>query len=749
MKRYGLHTLFIWLLLALGAALAAEDPIDVNQAFQFEGVTVDNGQPVVRWRIADGYYLYQKRFSFRADKGAVTPDFPPPDIKDDPIFGKTPVYHKEVAIPLKIEGASGPVRLTVKYQGCWEGGVCYPPQTRTVTVELPQSATPAQNDANPLAALEKLITPQDAQDGPLPVEQAFRFTSKREGNRLILDWTIAPKYYLYRDRIKLVPRGELKLGDFTLPPADTKDDPIFGKTQVYHNRLTLTVPVEGSGTVTVKYQGCWEGGVCYPPQEKQLTVKAKTSPTPSAQGETAAQPGSESHAPTGATGTAPAAQSEAAAPAQSDTDRITDALKHSGFWAVIGLFFVFGLLLAFTPCVFPMVPILSSIIVGQGEQMNARKGFVLSLTYVLAMALAYTAAGVIAGLFGANLQAALQNPWVLGTFALVFVALALSMFGFYELQLPAGLQTRINALANRQQGGTLTGVAIMGVLSALIVGPCVAPPLAGALIYIGQTGDAVLGGAALFAMAMGMGLPLIVAGTLGAKYLPRAGGWMDSVKAVFGVVMLGLALWIAERILPDWLTVLLAALLIITSAIYMGALEPVDGKSGWWKLWKGLGFALLVWGVLLLVGLARGTPDLLTPLKGLNGGSTATTTAQPGHFEFQRINSLDELKAQLGKGKPVLLDFYADWCVSCKEMERFTFSDPQVQALMKRFVALQADVTANRPEHKALMKALGVIGPPAILFFDPQGREIRALRVVGTKSPEAFAAILRQALGQR
>ncbi len=718
------------LLLTL-SAWAGGDPIDVDKAFQFQGVELENGQPTARWKIARGYYLYRERFGFAADRGQVEARYPKPDIKDDPIFGKTPVYHNTVAIPLRITGASGAVQLTIKYQGCWEGGVCYPPQTRKVTVNVPAQAAQARDGGdNPLAAIAAMIEPEPSgNDGPLPVERAFSLSHTQTDGTLTLNWQIAPGYYLYQDKIKLVPKGSLKLGDFQLPKADIKDDPIFGKTPVYHNGLTLKVPVSGNGSLEVRYQGCWEGGVCYPPQKQTIEIQSASAASPS-------QPTADSRS-----GATPAA-------AQSETDRITDTLKHSGFWVVIGTFFVFGLLLAFTPCVFPMIPILSSIIVGQGDSITPRKAFILSLTYVLAMALAYTAAGVLAGLFGANLQAALQNPWVLGAFSLVFVALALSMFGFYELQLPAGLQSRINALANKQQGGTLTGVAIMGVLSALIVGPCVAPPLAGALIYIGQTGDAVLGGAALFAMSLGMGLPLIVAGTLGGKYLPRAGGWMDAVKGVFGVVMLALALWIAERILPDWLVVLLAAALLITSAVYMGALEPVGDRSGWWKLWKGLGLALLVWGVLMLVGVARGTPDLLTPLKGLGNGNSAMSSTSAETLDYTYIDSLDELKAHLGKSRPVLLDFYADWCISCKEMERFTFSDPTVQALMKRFVLLKADVTDNRPEHKALMKAMNVIGPPAILFFDPQGNEIRALRVVGTKTPEEFAAILRRALGE-
>ncbi len=720
---------FLTLLIGLAISLnlwAAKDPIDVDKAFTFEGVVIENNQPVAKWKVAKGYYLYQERFSFSAPNTEITPRYPKAELKDDPIFGKTPVYHDQVAIPLLIKTDNSTIELTVKYQGCWEGGVCYPPQTRKVTLTLPNAPAKQQGgEAPPLAAIAQLITPETQNNHPLPVEQAFTFTSQQSGDTLVLQWRIQPQYYLYQDKIKLIPSDGLTLGTLTLPPAEVKDDPVFGQTQVYHDQLALKIPFSGSGTLTVHYQGCWEGGVCYPPQQKTLQIQAsaaQVTPTPADM------------------------RTDTPSVQLSETDQITEALKNSSFWVVIGTFFIFGLLLSLTPCVFPMIPILSSIIVGQGESITPRKAFILSLVYVLAMALAYTAAGVLAGLFGANLQAALQNPWVLGAFALVFVALALSMFGFYELQLPAGLQSRINALANKQQGGTLTGVAIMGVLSALIVGPCVAPPLAGALIYIGQTGDAVLGGLALFAMSMGMGLPLIIAGTLGGKYLPRAGGWMDAVKAVFGVVMLGVALWLAERILPGWLVILLAALLLITSAVYMGALEPVGEKSGWWKLWKGMGLVLLAWGVLLLIGLARGTPDLLTPLKPT--GSTALNTQPAKKLNYTYINSTADLKKYIGQGKPVLLDFYADWCISCKEMERFTFTDPQVQALMNQFILLKADVTDNLPEHKALMKTLGVIGPPAILFFDPQGNERKALRVIGVKSPEDFSAILREALGQ-
>jgi len=411
---------------------------------------------------------------------------------------------------------------------------------------------------------------------------------------------------------------------------------------------------------------------------------------------------------------------------------------------IIAVFFGFGLLLAFTPCVFPMIPILSGIIAGQGAGLTTRKAFVLSLVYVLAMALTYTLVGVLAGLLGANLQAAFQNPWILTAFALVFVGLALSMFGFYELQLPSSLQSKLAELSNRQQGGTLIGVAIMGLLSALIVGPCVAPPLFGALIYIGHTGDALLGGLALFALSLGMGVPLILIGTSVGRYLPRAGAWMNTVKAVFGVALLGVAILMLERLLPPALAMVLWALLLICSAVYMGALNQLQpGANAWFKLWKGLGLVLLIYGALMLIGAAAGGRDTLQPLRGLIPGGGVE------QLGFKRIKSVADLERELAQarsdGQPVLLDFYADWCVSCQEMERYTFSDPSVMAELRRFVRLQADVTANDAEDRALIQGrFGLPGPPAILFFDRAGRELTHFRLVGFKPAEPFARHLRQ-----
>jgi thiol:disulfide interchange protein DsbD len=570
----------------------------------------------------------------------------------------------------------------------------------------------------------------------LDPEQAFVVSARMSSpQQIVLKWQIAEGYYLYQQRLKFnVATGTAKLGAPIFPPSKTKDDPSFGKVEIYEHSLEVKLPVENLGAASelvlnISYQGCASAGLCYPPIEKTLPLIV----------------------PQGAVNSVSPAPSVVAKPAPveniSEQDRITRLLENSSVWYSLLMFFGFGLLLSFTPCVFPMIPILSSIIVGEGKHVTTRRAFIMSLTYVLAMAFTYSIAGVFAGLLGENLQAAFQNPWIISAFALVFVALSLSMFGFYELQMPSFIQTKLTHVSNKQQGGSLFGVAIMGLLSALIVGPCVAAPLAGALIYIGQTGNAVFGGFALFALSMGMGIPLILIGTSSGHVLPRAGEWMDGVKAIFGVLLLVVAIWMLERVLPPVLSLLLWASLLIVSAIYMGAVDNLGaGVTGWRKLWKGFGIILLVYGILQLIGVASGNYDRFQPLKFQN--LMSSSHAASGETQFKRIKGMEALQQELAQArdKIVMLDFYADWCVSCKEMETLTFNDPSVQQALKNVILLQTDVTANDAQDKALYKQFNLFGPPAILFFKQQ-QEQQAARIIGFMPAAEFRQHLSKITG--
>ncbi len=730
---------FAGLIMAIIAFLplsSQADLLQVDEAFELLEPKVEDGKLQVEWKIADDYKLYKDKMSFSATNITLEPAvFSKTKTVDDPIFGKTDVFNKKAIATLAYSGDVTRTELTVKYQGCADKlGVCYPPQTRKFFVDLPEKSAqtlPAGQTStfSSLGELNNLLQGGNASNELLPADKAFQFLQTFENGQVVLNWTIAQGYHLYKDKIKTkIVEGNAELGALQLPDAIEIDDPVFGKTKVFHDQLRATLPftnLSNTVTVEVEYQGCSaDAGVCYPPEKKTFSVNAdQISENTSA-------------APVLATAqTQPAGE-------LSETDQIADTLKNSSVWIVILTFFVFGLLLSLTPCVFPMIPILSSIIAGQGDQITTRRAFTMSLVYVLAMSITYTVAGVLAGLFGENLQAAFQNPWIIGSFSVIFVLLALSMFGFYELQLPSSLQSKLTNISNKQEGGKLTGVAIMGFLSALIVGPCVAPPLAGALIYIGQTGDALLGGTALFAMSMGMGVPLLLLGTSAGKLLPRAGAWMDNVKAVFGVMLIGVAIWMASRILPAEITMALWALLLITSAVYMGAFNSVAEKSGWIKLFKGLGLVMFIYGLALFIGMLAGSKDTLQPLKVLQGGGSAAVAEQK--LDFQKIKSSEDLDKIVASGQPVMLDFYADWCVSCKEMEQFTFSDAQVQAALSGVTLLKADVTANDDIDKALMKRFGIVGPPAILFFE-NGSEQKAQRVVGFKNAEDFTKVIQKA----
>ena len=758
--------LMLWLLATAAWAQQEEDYLLPEDAFRVSADSLDAEAIVVRWDIAPGYYLYRTKFKFSTENDGLemgTPDYPASKLKHDEFFGDVQIYRDkaEFRIPLKrASGSSDTLQLRTVSQGCADAGLCYPPHTQNVSINLqPMAAAAKPAPRAALAALTDLGQALGMDDGPeiLPAEEAYKLLAIVERGDLIrLQWAIAEGTYLYQDKmeVKLVGGEGVALGDFPLPEAEIKQDAIrpdgsIGDLPVYHDAVDLPIPLIRSETgameiqLLVAYQGCAEAGVCYPPIKQQvaLALPAMDRTQAASAALVAAQ---NAVSDTLASTTAPPPAEQVA-----EQDRIAAVMAEGNMGLILTQFFVFGLLLAFTPCVFPMIPILSGIIAGQGKDITTRQAFVLSLIYVLAMSLTYTVAGVLAGLFGQNLQAAFQNPWILGTFALIFVLLAMSMFGFYELQLPTRWQSRLAELSNRQRGGTYTGVAIMGLLSALIVGPCVAPPLAGALIYIGQTGDAILGGLGLFALSMGMGAPLLVIGASAGKLLPKAGDWMNVIKAVFGIGLLAVAIILLERILPPAASMVLWGMLLITSAMYMGALRqlPVEA-SGWDRLWKGLGFVMLVYGALMLVGAAAGGKDTIQPLRGINFGSAGSQTAE---LHFKRIKTVSDLQREVQAastaGRPVMLDFYADWCVSCKEMERYTFSDPDVIASLRDFVLLQADVTADDAEDKALLQGhFGLPGPPSIMFYGRDGAERRNYRVVGFMAADEFASHVRRAV---
>ncbi|MEH6580020.1 MAG: protein-disulfide reductase DsbD [Amphritea sp.] len=599
------------------------------------------------------------------------------------------------------------------------------------------------------AGLFDNANPFQSHDGPVDVEKAFVFNYEQSSpGKLKLVWSMPEDYYLYRDKIQLSSSDKLIELNRQYSDAEEKDDPLFGKVWVYHNQalVDLTLASQSDTAVdeqlTITYQGCWDGGICYPPVTKVISlngVPPKSEPTEVA---AAVEP---------VNSTLQAASAPVVIQVQlSEQDQFARMLSSSSLLLTLGAFFVAGMALALTPCVFPMIPILSSIIAGQGHRVTAGHGFFLSVVYVLAVSLTYTIAGVIAGLFGENLQAAFQNAWIIGFFSLIFVLLSLSMFGFYDLQLPNSWQSRLNKMSNHQKGGSVLGVAVMGLLSALIVGPCMAAPLAGALIYIGQTGDPILGGAALFSLSLGMGVPLLIIGASAGKLLPKAGAWMDSVKAGFGVMMLLLAVWMLDRVIDDAVALLLYGVILLVTAVHMKALDHLPkNATGWNHFWKGIGVIALLYGGMLFIGGFSGGQSLLKPLQGIaSSGGAVASSEKLSFIQVTRKQELDQLLADaVRKGQPVMLDFYADWCISCVELDYVTFADGGVQQSLQNFVRIKIDVTANDDEAKQLNKAYSVIGPPALIFYDGSGQLQPNMTLVGVVDPTDFinhVAVLNQ-----
>jgi len=563
-----------------------------------------------------------------------------------------------------------------------------------------------------------------AEDEFLDPGKAFQFAAKmRDAQTAEVSYKIADGYHMYRERFKFEAK-EATLGEPVFPQGKMEYDDTFQKNvEVYRNAVTILVPVKSGATnftLSVTGQGCADKGLCYPPMQSDASLSTTTI-----------VPATTVPASVAASGpvSAPAASQEAASAATGEAGAIEVALHGGKLMVILPLFLLIGLGLSFTPCVLPLVPILSSIIVGEGTDVGRRRGFTLSVAYSLGMALVYTIMGVAAGLVGEGLAARLQNPWVLGSFALLMVVLSLSMFDVYQLQMPSFIQSRLTAASGKQANGKLAGVFVMGALSALIVGPCVAAPLASALVYLSQTHDVVVGGSALFAMACGMSVPLLLVGLSAGSLLPRAGMWMVEVKHFFGVLMIALALWMVSPVLPG--KIQMAGWAALTMAY--GSYLIWHQRLHWVGKMCGLLFALF--GSVQLIGLGTGGIDPWAPLAQLGGQGTA-----PARQEFVRVKSIGELDALLARngGKPALLDFYADWCVSCKEMEKLTFPDRQVQAKFSGMLLLQADVTANNDDDKALLKRFRLFGPPGIILFDKAGKEIEQGRVIGYQDAARF-----------
>ncbi len=615
-----------------------------------------------------------------------------------------------------------------------------------------------------LGGLAGLGTPAHAADFLEP-DQAFKLSARSpDGAQVEVRYEIVDDYYMYRERLAVVAAPEgVVLGAPQIPPGKVKFDETFQKdVETYRRELVYQVPVKAAPAefkLTVTSQGCADAGLCYPPREQVLKVRTEGGAIRSVEvmGDDAGA------AWTPVAGPAQAITAVAVAqPTASDGDAVSRALRSGSLWSVVAVFALAGLLLSFTPCVLPMVPILSSIIVGQGAATSRSRGLMLSISYALGMALVYTLFGVLAGLAGEGLAAMLQTPAVLGAFAALLVLLSLSMFGAYELQMPASLQTRLTAwsgsLGGASGGGHHLGVFVMGGISALIVGPCVAAPLAGALLYISQTRDVLIGGVALFALACGMSVPLLLVGASAGSLLPRAGAWMDGVKRFFGITMLAVAIWMLTPVIPTWVAMAAWGLLLMVSAVLLGLLDRLpDSASMLARSAKGLALVLALVGAAQWVGLLSGGRSVLQPLGHLAGGGAAPAaagasgvTAGAPHdarlASYRRVKTSAELDQILQTaGQPVMLDFYADWCVSCKEFEQFTFPDPQVQARLAGALLLQADVTANDAADRELLKRFSLFGPPGILFFDAQGQERSAARVIGYQNVAQFLQSLERA----
>jgi thiol:disulfide interchange protein DsbD len=727
----------------IAAASAKDEFLPPERAYRYT-TRVEGDRVIVAWTVEPGYYLYKKKMGVVSTTSTAqlgSPLLPKGEDHTDEFFGTQEIYRGkvEVPVPFTIPGVRPEkLALELRLQGCADAGLCYPPQKWQTAVALPAAGKSADG------GLRSLLGKKSGTSGAgdfLPPDAAFRFgAGLPQPDSIPLTWVIADGYYLYKDKISVeTSTPNVQLGKPVLPEGKPKHDEYFGDTEVYYEVLEATLPVARAASsealsvqLKVTYQGCAEDGLCYNPITKEAVVELPTTNVATS-------------LPVAAR---PAAASTSAAPMVAEQDKLAAALQGDNLLYALLTFFVAGLILSLTPCVLPMIPILTGIIVGQGENVTRTRSFSLAFTYVQGMALTYAAAGAIFVLaFKQAPQAFFQQPWIVTLMVLLFVALAFAMFGAYNLQLPSALQTRLTDASNRQKSGTYVGTFVMGALSALVVTACVAPAIIAALSVISQSRQVLRGAAALYATGLGMGVPLLIVGASAGDLLPKAGAWMDTVKQLFGVMFLGVAIYLAAPLLPAVLTMLSWAGLAILSGFWIFSLKARDGGPAPAPL-RGVGLIAVVYGVLLLIGTASGSRDPLQPLDRLSAG-TGGAAAEEHALSFQRIKTVDDLERAVAgataAGKPVMLDFYADWCVSCKEMDRFTFTDTAVQAALAGAVLLQADVTANDDADKALLARFEIFGPPTIAFFGADGVERKNFRLVGFAPAPRFAEHVKAA----
>jgi len=743
LKKLLIHTLIVSSTLLAYTAFAQDNEIlRPQEAYRY--AVFDTGDAIeIDWLVEDGYYLYRNKMSYASGTETIALkafDLPQGEHHEDEFFGVQQIYRDRffVSIPYtELSASSETLDLVIKSQGCADIGICYPPQTWTETIQLA-----ARNDSSEKLTLgESFGSFGGANSDFLPIDEAFEpILTAIDGNNVEVAIRVTDGYYLYKDKFSATILSDVaQAGRLELPAGEIKNDQYFGEMEVYHGdvfgklSVARATPAAMDVEIELKYQGCADGGICYPPATRVLSVSL---PEATAVGALAAV----------------AASTDSGAPMISEQGRLAQVITTAHIGSVIAIFFGLGLLLAFTPCVLPMIPILSGIIAGEGDNISPARGFSLALSYVMGMALIYTAAGVGAAAAGLQLQAMFNQPWVLILFSSLFVVLALGMFGMFELQMPSAIQTRLAGISGNQKSGTAIGAFVMGGLSALVVTACVAPALIATLTVMAQTGDMLRGGTALFAMSLGMGAPLLLVGAAQGKLLPKAGAWMVAVKSAFGFMMLGMGIWMMARILPGEVTLAAYGVLIFMAGVFLGGLTQLTPESlGVQKLGKGVGLLAVIYGAVLLVGSLAGGDSMLRPLASLNSGGGVAYVEEHRGLDFQRIKTTADLDAALASaaanGQSAMLDFYADWCVSCIEMEKYTFTDGGVQNALSNTVLLQADVTANDDEDQALLERFGVFGPPTIIFFGGDGMQRNGYEVVGYMKAKEFEIHVRKATG--